>query len=128
MFYIASLKSKRIIYALLVIVVIALGIISRKVTVIPLIVGDILYRVMMFLLIKFLLIQLRYWKVALISLSICYFIEISQLYNAPWINQIRNTTIGALVLGHGFLWSDMMAYTLGTAIIYFITLSSNRGV
>ncbi|MNK04818.1 hypothetical protein D3C87_226910 [compost metagenome] len=122
MFYIASLKSKRIIYALLVIVVIALGIISRKVTAIPLIVGDILYAVMMFLLIKFLLIQLRYWKVGLISLSICYFIEISQLYNAPWINQIRNTTIGALVLGHGFLWSDMIAYTVGTAICILYSL------
>ncbi|TCC97185.1 ribosomal maturation YjgA family protein [Pedobacter hiemivivus] len=126
MFYIASLKSKRIIYALLVLVVIALGILSRKVTVIPLIVGDILYAVMMFLLIKFLLIQLRYWKVALISLSVCYFIEISQLYHASWIVQIRNTTIGALVLGHGFLWSDMIAYTVGTAIVYFITLCSSR--
>jgi hypothetical protein len=122
------MKSKRIIYALLVIVVIALGIISRKVTAIPLIAGDILYAVMMFLLIKFLLIQLRSWRIALISLSICYFIEISQLYHAPWINQIRNTTIGALVLGHGFLWSDMIAYTIGTAIVYFITLSSSRGV
>lgn len=109
-------ESKRIIYALLVLVVIALGILSRKVTAIPLIVGDILYAVMMFFLIKFLLIQLRYWKVALISLSICYFIEISQLYRATWINQIRNTTIGALVLGNGFLWSDMIAYTVGTAI------------
>ncbi|TKC59160.1 DUF2809 domain-containing protein [Pedobacter hiemivivus] len=128
MFYTANLKSQRIIYVLLVIVVIALGILSRKITVIPLIVGDILYAVMMFLLIKFLLIQLRYWKVALISLSICYFIEISQLYHAPWINQIRNTTIGALVLGHGFLWSDMIAYTVGIAIVYFITLSSSRGV
>ena len=126
MFYIANLKGKRIIYALLVIVVIALGILSRKVTVIPLIVGDVLYAVMMFLLIKFLLIELRSWKVALISLSICYFIEISQLYQAPWINQIRNTTICALVLGHGFLWSDMIAYTIGTAIVYFITLSSSR--
>ena len=124
MFYVESLKSKRIIYALLVLIVIALGILSRKVTVIPLIVGDILYAVMMFLLIRFLLIQFRYWKVALISLSICYFIEISQLYRAPWINQIRNTTFGALVLGNGFLWSDMIAYTIGTAIcmLYYVKL------
>lgn len=122
MFYITSLKSKRIIYALLVLVVIALGILSRKLTVLPLFVGDILYAVMMFLLIKFLLIQLRYWKVALISLSICYFIEISQLYRAPWITQIRNTTLGALVLGNGFLWSDMIAYAIGTAIcmLYYV--------
>ena len=124
MFYVESLKSKRIIYALLVLIVIALGILSRRVTVIPLIVGDILYAVMMFLLIRFLLIQFRYWKVALISLSICYFIEISQLYRAPWINQIRNTTFGALVLGNGFLWSDIIAYMIGTAIcmLYYVKL------
>jgi hypothetical protein len=128
MFYIASLKSKRIIYALLVLVVIALGILSRKVNVIPLIVGDILYAVMMYLLIKFLLIQLRYWKVALISLSICCFIEISQLYHAPWIDQIRNTTLGALVLGNGFLWSDMIAYTFGTTICLLYYAKASRRV
>jgi len=110
----------RINYALMVVMVIALGILSRKITVIPLIVGDILYAVMMFLLIRFLLIKLGHWKVALISLSICYLIEISQLYHAPWINHIRNTTLGALVLGSGFLWSDMLAYTIGTAICVII--------
>ncbi|WP_216848979.1 DUF2809 domain-containing protein [Pedobacter sp. L105] len=103
-------------YALLVIIVIALGILSRKVAAIPPITGDVLYAVMMFLIIRFLLIRLNYKTVALISLSICYCIELSQLYQAPWINQIRNTTLGGLVLGHGFLWSDMIAYTVGTVI------------
>ncbi len=96
--------------------IIALGILSRKIASIPLIIGDILYAVMMFLLIKFFLIKLEYRKVALISLSVCYLIEITQLYHAAWINNIRNTTLGALVLGSGFLWTDMLAYTLGTAI------------
>jgi hypothetical protein len=96
--------------------VIALGILSRKITVIPLIIGDILYAIMMFLLMRSLLIKLESWKVALTSLSVCYLIEIGQLYHAPWINHIRNTTLGALVLGSGFLWSDMLAYTIGTAI------------
>lgn len=107
---------KRIIYAMLVLMTIALGILSRKITAIPSIVGDILYAVMMFLLIRLFLIRLDYRKVALISLSVCYLIEIGQLYHAPWINYIRNTTLGALVLGSGFLWSDMFAYTLGTAV------------
>lgn len=112
---------KRVNYALLVLVVIALGILSRKIDGIPLIFGDVLYAVMMFFLIKFLLIQLQYWKVALISLSICYFIEIGQLYHAPWINEIRSTTLGALVLGSGFLWSDMIAYTVGVGICMFFS-------
>lgn len=120
----------RIRYALMAVMVVGLGILSRKITIIPLIVGDILYAVMMFLLIRFLLIKLEHWKVALISLSACYLIEISQLYHAPWINHIRNTALGALVLGSGFLWSDMLAYTIGTAIciilisLYFVRFSS----
>lgn len=123
----------RIIYALLILLVIAIGILSRKVAGIPPIVGDALYAVMMFLIIRFLLIRLNYLKTAVLSLSICYLIELSQLYSAPWINQIRNTTLGALVLGRGFMWSDMAAYTLGTLICLVIfsrirTLNSVNGL
>lgn len=119
-----KIRSKRLrpIYALLIITVIALGILSRKVAQIPLITGDILYAVMMFLIVRFLWIRLNYRIAALISLSICYGIEISQLYQASWINQIRNTTLGALVLGHGFLWSDIAAYTAGTGICLLVFL------
>ncbi|SMC86911.1 ribosomal maturation YjgA family protein [Pedobacter africanus] len=113
-----NIKALRFRYLILILVVIALGILSRKVTGIPLIVGDILYAVMMFFLVKMLLIRLSYLKAALISVSVCFLIEFSQLYNATWINNIRNTTLGALVLGHGFLWSDIIAYTIGTVVIY----------
>lgn len=110
----------RLIYALLILCVVALGLLSRKTTIVPLIIGDLLYAVMMFLNIRFLFIGLSFCNTALISLSICYLIEFGQLYTAPWIDQIRNTTFGVLVLGRGFLWSDMAAYTIGTAICLFI--------
>jgi hypothetical protein len=110
----------RLIYALFVLIVIALGLLSRKIAMIPLLVGDVLYAVMMFLIICFLFLRLSFKNIALISLSICYLIEFGQLYTAPWIDRIRDTTFGALVLGRGFLWSDLVAYTLGTAICLFI--------
>jgi hypothetical protein len=124
----------RLIYALFVLIVIALGLLSRKTAMIPLIVGDVLYAVMMFLIISFLFIRLSFRHIALISLSICYLIEFGQLYTAPWIDRIRATTLGALVLGRGFLWSDMAAYAVGTAICllifykvsYFNTLKMNK--
>ncbi|MCT4607371.1 MAG: DUF2809 domain-containing protein [Marinisporobacter sp.] len=50
------------------------------------------------------------------ALSFCYFIEITQLYHAPWIDAIRETTIGGLILGFGFLWSDLVCYTAGIGI------------
>ncbi|WP_083252184.1 DUF2809 domain-containing protein [Pedobacter steynii] len=117
----SNLRS-RLNYALLLITVIILGILSRKTTIIPLITGDILYAIMMFFLIRFLFIRLNYLKAALISLTICYLIELSQLYHVAWIDQIRNTSLGALVLGRGFLWSDMAAYTIGTAACVFLYL------
>jgi len=43
-------------------------------------------------------------------------IEMSQLYQAEWINNIRHTTLGGLILGQGFLWSDIVAYTAGVII------------
>ena len=48
--------------------------------------------------------------------AMVYCIEISQLYQVDWANAIRNTTLGALVFGHGFLWSDMICYTVGVML------------
>lgn len=55
-------------------------------------------------------------KLAFISLIFCYGIEISQLYHETWIDSIRATTLGGLVLGYGFLWSDLVAYTIGVGV------------
>ena len=51
-----------------------------------------------------------------ISIIFSYGIEISQLYHAPWIDSIRATTLGGLILGFGFLWSDLICYTVGIVI------------
>lgn len=40
-------------------------------------------------------------------------IELSQLYHAPWIDGVRATRPGGLVLGFGFLWSDLACYAAG---------------
>ncbi|MED1799176.1 DUF2809 domain-containing protein [Brevibacillus porteri] len=50
------------------------------------------------------------------SIAFCFAIEFSQLYQAVWINQIRGTTLGALVLGKGFLVEDLVRYSAGIAV------------
>lgn len=50
-----------------------------------------------------------------ISLVLAFAVEVSQLYHAPWIDGIRSTTLGGLVLGFGFLWSDLVCYLVGIA-------------
>ncbi|MCC6241457.1 MAG: DUF2809 domain-containing protein [Gemmatimonadaceae bacterium] len=54
-------------------------------------------------------------RIAIGALIVCVAVECSQLYHAPWIDALRATSLGALVLGYGFLWSDIAAYTAGVA-------------
>ena len=56
-------------------------------------------------------------RVALIALTIAALVECSQLYHAAWIDTIRATRPRALVLGQGFLWSDLVSYTVGVTLM-----------
>lgn len=45
--------------------------------------------------------------------AVCVAVELSQLYHAPWLDAIRETEPGRLVLGSGFDPRDLGAYALG---------------
>jgi hypothetical protein len=47
--------------------------------------------------------------------AICAAVEVSQMYHAPWLDALRSTTLGQLVLGSGFDARDLVAYALGVA-------------
>lgn len=116
-----SYRRNRLLYAVLTITVIILGLGSRKFAyVLPDLLnsylGDALWALMVFIGFGFLFHKMETKKVALLSLLFCYGIEMSQLYHAEWIDSIRATTLGGLVLGYGFLWSDVLAYTIGVGI------------
>ena len=55
-------------------------------------------------------------KSLLLAFIFSYLIEFSQLYQADWINQIRASTLGGLVLGYGFLIQDLESYANGIII------------
>lgn len=50
---------------------------------------------------------------ALAALAVCWGVECSQLYHAPWIDAIRTTLPGRLVLGSTFNPPDFAAYLVG---------------
>lgn len=54
--------------------------------------------------------------IVLATLLFSFGIEISQLYHAPWIDNVRATRLGGLVLGFGFVWSDLLCYSVGIAV------------
>lgn len=78
--------------------------------------GDMLYALLFFFIAGFLNPRLSTWKVVLLSVAFCYLIELTQLYQADWINTIRSYRLGSLILGYGFLWSDLFSYTAGGMI------------
>ena len=53
---------------------------------------------------------------ALTSVAICGAVELSQLLHAPWLDAIRATRLGNLVLGSGFDAKDLLAYAVGVAV------------
>ncbi|AIK39202.1 MULTISPECIES: DUF2809 domain-containing protein [Bacillus] len=113
-----SYKRNRLLYAILTIIVVILGLASRKFAyalpnLLNAYLGDALWALMIFIGFGFLFHKMKIKKIAFLSLLFCYGIEISQLYHADWIDNIRATTLGGLVLGYGFLWSDLLAYTIG---------------
>ena len=79
-------------------------------------VGDALWALMVFL--GFAVVANR-WSTTAVALATVLFsfsIEISQLYHAPWINSVRATRLGGLVLGFSFVWSDLLCYSVGVII------------
>lgn len=78
-------------------------------------VGDGIWAMLVFWLVCFLKPEwpLKYRVAA--ALAFAYAIEFSQFYQAAWLNQIRHTHLGGLILGFSFLPSDLVAYTIGIA-------------
>jgi hypothetical protein len=108
-------------YLIATIGVIVLGMASRYIHgLFPLVLGkypgDALWALMMFLGLGYLMPGNSTIKNLVIAIVISFAVEISQLYQAPWINSIRNTTLGHLVLGSGFGWVDFLAYIAGILV------------
>ena len=78
--------------------------------------GDTLWALAAFLGIGLVLPRASTGKVALLAMFLSVAVELSQLYHAPWIDSIRQTTLGGLILGFGFLWGDLACYAAGIGV------------
>ncbi len=119
-------KKRRLFYAFLTALIIFLGLFSRLIPAIPAATGDALWAMMVFCCFRFLFSLAKLSRVAMVSLLVSYFVEFSQLIRWPGLVELRSTTLGHLALGQGFLWSDIVAYTVGIALIYVFSLGVER--
>jgi len=111
------------VYIIVFLVVIILGISSRSfIDVVPLFVsrhfGDALWASMVYFGCRILFIKQRLLVSVCLSVIFSFTIEFSQLYQADWINGIRSTLLGALILGKGFLGIDLIRYAVGIIISF----------
>jgi hypothetical protein len=111
----------RLLYALLAVAVVAAGLFWRS-GLIPLPQwlsnngGDALWALMVFVGFGFVLPRASTLVVALLALTFSWSVEFSQLYHAPWLDAVRATIPGKLVLGDTFNWPDLPAYAVGIAL------------
>jgi Protein of unknown function (DUF2809) len=125
-----NLMMNRLHYFIAVGITMLVGLMSRRFTeggdFIHDYVGDAIWAGMIYLGFRFLQ-PSKPLKFAIIAtLGFCYAIEISQLNQSDWLNQLRSTTLGGLILGFGFLWSDFVMYTLGIFAAAFVDYQLNK--
>src|SRR6478752_3070698 len=78
--------------------------------------GDLLWALMAFFGFALLFRRSSTRRVGLISLGFAWGIEFLQLYHAPWIDGVRATRLGHLILGSTFNPPDLLAYAAGIAL------------
>jgi hypothetical protein len=125
------MQRNRFVYFILFFTVILLGLASRSyASILPewvhLYAGDALWALMVYFLIGFILTQKSPLWIAILALAFSFGLEISQLYHAPWIEAIRANRLGGLILGFGFLWSDLVCYGIGILFGYSIEVFLSR--
>jgi len=75
--------------------------------------GDYLWAMLLFFGFALLLRNAGTRKVVIVTLLFTYGIEVTQLFHPQWLEYLRSIRLFGLILGFSFLWSDIVAYTLG---------------
>ncbi len=78
--------------------------------------GDFLVVILIYSFIRS-LIKIKPVNLAIVVLSLAYFVEILQKFNIRGHLGISKNTFFDLTLGHSFDWYDMLAYSLGVIVI-----------
>lgn len=88
--------------------------------------GDVLWATMVAWLVALVQPAVRTRTMAAVALGVSWLVEVSQLVHVPWLDAVRATRVGALVLGQGFLWSDLVCYAVGAALAAGVDVAVRR--
>lgn len=112
------MSKQKLFYLIAIVCTIGLGLASRTFgeylpSFVALNAGDALWAMMVYFGFRFLLVHKGHITAFWLSLLFSFAVEFSQLYQADWLNHIRATVLGSLILGKGFLVVDLIRYTAG---------------
>jgi len=115
------IERSRPIYALAVVVVIGIGLLWRSgLLPLPHFVakygGDSLWALVVFLCFGIVYPRSPTLRIGFIAICYSWSIEFLQLYHVEWLDRIRSTHLGQLMLGTTFNSPDLLAYVLGIAL------------
>ena len=118
-------------YLALVIFVMILGLGTRNISAqlpnwLNLYLGDALWAFMVFFLFGLIFRTRETRFIAALAFLLSFGIEVSQLYHSQWIDTLRQTRLGGLVLGFGFLWSDLVSYSIGIGMGILFEIATRR--
>jgi len=125
------MKRSRLAYFVGAVFIVFLGLASRRyAAALPVFIaeyaGDTLWALMVFAIVGFLAPRWSSLRVAAVALAVAYVVEASQFYHAPWIESLRGTRLGGLVLGFGFLWTDLVCYAVGVMLGVMLEAGQRR--
>ena len=82
--------------------------------------GDALWAMMIVWLVSVVATRVPLRTRGLLAFAICVAVELSQLYQTPFLNAVRNTLPGRLVLGRGYDPHDFLAYAAGAVVAVIV--------
>jgi hypothetical protein len=86
--------------------------------------GDIFYPMFWYFLVRFVWPRFPYVWCAVSVFGFCALVEVSQLWRPAFLQTLRRTFLGAVVLGSGFDWPDFVYYAIGIGLAVGIDLWS----
>ncbi|RAW12237.1 DUF2809 domain-containing protein [Paenibacillus taichungensis] len=115
----------RLIYFIAVIITMAAGLASRHFgELLPDFVrehfGDALWAAMIYFGVRMVWMNRSKELALIVSLLFSWAVECSQMIQIAWLNEVRSTMLGALILGRGFLVMDLLRYAVGILCVYGI--------
>jgi hypothetical protein len=87
--------------------------------------GDTMWSLAFFAFFRIILIKQKLITVFIVTLDFSFLIELSQLWHPAFLDAIRHTLPGGLLLGFGFKWTDLICYLSGCLmgwLIFSLTL------